>query len=381
MHIIYFALQQKSQSNHGFRWENIWGKKALVLYLRNECSTSYRDIAKKCLISKSSVERIYKESLRDQKLPTKRTKVGRPRKVNERSVRRLIRCLKQSRKKNINVTVKALVEESGLTLKMASRRTFSRRLNEEGYGFLQARKKGLLNDKDRKLRMKYARRIKRNCLLPNPNFWKNEVAFYLDGVSFVYKPNPLNSATSPKSRVWRKRSEGLQFTGKGSKELAGGRRLHILVAIAYGKGVVLKVPYRKMDGDFFAEFIRHYFNICFARCGPKQNGRRLFLMDNDPSQTSKAARKALDDIEAELHRIPARSPDLNPIENIFHLVKTSLEREAISLNITSETFEHFSARVLKTFDNLSVDLVDRTITSMANRVEAVIRSRGDRIKY
>ena len=332
-------------------------KKALVLYLRNECSASYRDIAKKCLISKSSAERIYKESLRDQKLLTKRAKVGRPRKVNERSVRTLIRCLKQSRK--------------------ASRRTFSRRLNEEGYGFFQARKKGLLNDKDRKLRMKYARRIKR-CLQQNPNFWKNEVAFYLDGVSFVYKHNPLNSATSPKSRVWRKRTEGLQFTGKGSKELAGGRRLHIIVAIAYGKGVVLKVPYRKMDGDFFAEFIRQHFNMCFARCGPKQNGRRLFLMDNDPSQTSKAARKALDDTEAELHRIPARSPDLNPIEN---LVKTSLERGAISLSITSETFEHFSARVLKTFDNLSVDLVDRTIASMANRVEAVIRSRGGRIKY
>ena len=66
MHIIYFALQQKSQSNHGLRWENIWKKKALVLYLRNECSTSYRDIAKKCLISKSSAERIYKESLKVQ---------------------------------------------------------------------------------------------------------------------------------------------------------------------------------------------------------------------------------------------------------------------------------------------------------------------------
>ena len=213
-----------------------------------------------------------KRTLRDQKLLTKRTNVGRARKVNERSVRTLIRCLKQSRKKNINVTVKALVEESGLTLKMASRLTFSRRLNDEGYRFLQARKKGLLKDKDRKLRMKYATRIKRNCLLENPNFWKNEVAFYLDGVSFVYKDNPLNSAASPKSRVWRKTSEGLQFTGKGSKELAGGRRrLHILV---------LKVPYRKMDGDFFAQFIRQHFNICFERCGPKQNGRRLFLMNN-----------------------------------------------------------------------------------------------------
>ena len=228
--------------------------------------------------------------------------------------------------------------------------------------------------------MKYAKQINR-CLLQNPNFWENEVAFYLDGVSFVYKHNPLNSAISPKSRVRRKRSKGLQLTSKGLKELAGGKRLHVLVAIAYGKGVVLKVPYRKMDGNFFAEFIRQHFNICFARCGPKQNGRRLFLMDNDPSQTSKVARNALEDIEAELHRIPARSPDLNPIENIFHLVKTSLEREAIALNITSETFEDFSSRVLKSFDNLSVDLVDRTIASLSKRVKAVIKSKGDRIKY
>ena len=100
--------------------------------------------------------------------------------------------------------------------------------------------------------------------MQNPNFWENEVAFYLDGVSFVYKHNPLNSTISPKSRVWRKRSEGLQLTSKRSKEVAGGKRLHILVAIAYGKGVVLKLPYRKMDGNFFAEFIRQHFNICFA---------------------------------------------------------------------------------------------------------------------
>jgi hypothetical protein len=43
-------------------------------------------------------------------------------------------------------------------------------------------------------------------------------------------------------------------------------------------------------------------------------------MDNDPSQTSKVARKAMQKIEAEFHEIPARSPDLNLIENLFHLV-------------------------------------------------------------
>ena len=57
-------------------------------------------------------------------------------------------------------------------------------------------------------------------------------------------------------------------------------------------------------------------------------------MDNDPSQTSKVARKAIEKIEAEFHKIPARSPDLNPIENLFHLVKKNLENEAIENNIT-----------------------------------------------
>ena len=41
------------------------------------------------------------------------------------------------------------------------------------------------------------------------------------------------------------------------------RQLHLLVAITYGKGVVLKEVYEKMDGQFFAQFIRTHFNITF----------------------------------------------------------------------------------------------------------------------
>ena len=47
-------------------------------------------------------------------------------------------------------------------------------------------------------------------------------------------------------------------------------------------------------------------------------------MDNDPSQTSKVAMAAIKSIEANLLRIPVRSPDLNPIDNVFHLVKSGL---------------------------------------------------------
>ena len=58
-------------------------------------------------------------------------------------------------------------------------------------------------------------------------------------------------------------------------------------------------------------------------------------MDNDPSQTSKKAMETLNDIEAELHRLPSRSQDLSPPENIFHLVKMNLEKEALERKITN----------------------------------------------
>ena len=177
----------------------------------------------------------------------------------------------------------------------------------------------MLNEKDRRERSKYAKQIKRQ-LSSHPNFWKEDIVFHLDRVSFVHKRNPLNNSASPKARVWRKQGEGLQITAKGSKDLGGGQRLQILVAIAYGKGVILKEPYEKMNGRFFSQFIRDYFNLCFAAAGPKRNGQCLFVMDNDPSQNSRPACQAMDKIEGKLHKIPPRSPDRNPTGNIFHVL-------------------------------------------------------------
>ena len=45
--------------------------------------------------------------------------------------------------------------------------------------------------------------------------------------------------------------------------------MHVIVAIAYGKRVILKVPYEKMTGEFFATFIREHFNLTFAKATDK----------------------------------------------------------------------------------------------------------------
>lgn len=357
-------------------------QRALAICLRINEKKSFREIARHCGISKSTAVRVCKRSflVRTNKSRSAskdvKTKMGRPRKVKERDMRALVRNLRLARQKNANVTVESLVAESGMRT-LASRRTFSRLLNEKGYGFFQARKKGLLTEKDRRQRLKYAQDMRDYA----PSFWTDEVSFYLDGVSFVHKYNPLSTACSAHSRVWRKRSEGLTVTTKGCKDLAGGRRVHVIVAIAYGKGVILRVPYEKMNGQFFAAFIKEHFDICFTRSGLKNGGSRLFLMDNDPSQTSKVALAALQEIKAELHKIPPRSPDLNPIENIFHLAKSNLQRETISRNITSESFEQFQERVLLALDSVPIEIIDRTIASMPKRIKAVRESKGYRTKY
>lgn len=217
-------------------------KRAYALYLRLEGGASYPQIAKKCRISVSSAERICKEFLRGKKKQCARNKRGRPRKINDRMKRLLQRNLLKIREEYPNETVEELVKECGFTQRTVSLRRYARCLNELGFRYLQTRKKGLLKPSDRKLRLQFARKMNREEK-NNPGFWKEEVGFYLDGVSLVYKNNPKGHAMSPRSRVWRKKNEGLKLTSKGSKDSAGGKCLHAMAAIAYGKGVRLKEPY------------------------------------------------------------------------------------------------------------------------------------------
>ena len=106
-------------------------------------------------------------------------------------------------------------------------------------------------------------------------------------------------------------------TSKGCKSPPGGKTLHFLVVISFNRGVVLAKDYRRMSGKYFSDFVRSDL-IDLFNPGAQQ---KWFVMDNDPSQRSKAARKAINNSGATLFEIPPQSPDLNPIENLSHIVK------------------------------------------------------------
>ena len=109
--------------------------------------------------------------------------------------------------------------------------------------------------------------------------------------------------------------------------------------------------------------------------------RRLWLQDGDPSQNSATARAAMERANCELLKIPPRSPDLNPIENIFKLVSDALREQAIKLRITKETYEEFKLRVISTIKSMPIETINNTIASMPNRLSQIIKKKGQRLRY
>ena len=67
---------------------------------------------------------------------------------------------------------------------------------------------------------------------------------------------------------------------------------------------------------------------------------------------------------------------LNPIENIFHIVKWRLHQDALDQQITRKDFATFSARVRTTLESIPIDMVDRTILSMGKRINEIIKRKG-----
>ena len=127
--------------------------------------------------------------------------------------------------------------------------------------------------------------------------------------------------------------------------------------------------------------MRRSFPILFEIAGKGEYDNKMFVMDNDPSQTSAKAKRALCTVNATMLTIPPRSPDLNPIENIFDVLRKRLEGEIKAKNLTRQMLEEFVDRVKRNVWSMSTEYIDKTLTSMPNRIKSVVKGKGHRTKY
>ena len=135
----------------------------------------------------------------------------------------------------------------------------------------------------------------------------------------------------------------------------------------------------RFTGAYIAEFIREHFEEAFKI---RTNSRgKLFLQDNDPRQNLPIAMKAVYDIRARMFAIPPRNPDINPIENFFHLLQIALIKQALECKIRHETFTEFSARVKDSMFNFSASTIDKIIKSMDKRMSLIVKGKEKGMKH
>ena len=119
----------------------------------------------------------------------------RHRKLTTREERLLLWEIPCLRKEEGQFTVKRLMLQAGITALQVSNRTVQRFLRREGFQYLQARKKGNLLEGDLLKRKQFAEKIKKDY---DQHVWQNSISFFLDGVSFIHKYNPLDQARHPR---------------------------------------------------------------------------------------------------------------------------------------------------------------------------------------
>ena len=261
-------------------------------YLYQDKKESINQICKRYPhYAKRSIYRHVKKTIGEKTEDRRHNNPGHPRKLSQRDERKLVQQIKKLRSTTGVFHSKHIQQAAGLSEKIYSNRCVRRSLNRNGYQYRQCRRKGQVTQADMKLRLNFARNVKKNY---PEDFWTNDVCFYLDGVSWAHKTNPYKNAKTGRTRTWRQQNEGLKVfcTAKGKKEGVGGKVARFFVAIAHGAGVVHVEHFPEhVNGENFSKFIRQKFKTIFSKCGTKR--KRLFLQDGDPSQNSAAAVKAM----------------------------------------------------------------------------------------
>ena len=103
----------------------------------------------------------------------------------------------------------------------------------------------------------------------------------------------------------------------------------------------------------------------------------IFQQDNAPIHTSRVTRGWLEEQDIQVMKWPSKSPDLNPIENLWGI----LARRVYNNGHQFQTVKDLKEAILKYWDEIGQDTIDSLIDSMPKRCCDVIRLCGAKTKY
>ena len=110
------------------------------------------------------------------------------------------------------------------------------------------------------------------------------------------------------------------------------------------------------------------------------NGNAIFIQDNAPVHTAHQVIEWLSEQDCGRWKLPPYSPDLNPIENFWPVLKNAIRKRGPAATL-AELGERINEAVAEFQTAEGIALARKFIDSMPNRMQAVIRKQGKPNKY
>ena len=128
---------------------------------------------------------------------------------------------------------------------------------------------------------------------------------------------------------------------------------------------------RNMNSNMYCEILQQSMIPSLQ----KQGSRAVFQHDNDPKHISKTTTALLNMLRVKVMDWPSMSPDLNPIEHLWGILKRKVDVCKVS-NICQ-----LRNVVMEDWKSIPVATCEALVNSMPRRVKAVLDNDGGHTKY
>lgn len=154
----------------------------------------------------------------------------------------------------------------------------------------------------------------------------------------------------------------------------GGGSLMIWGAFSYHGKLRLGIVPTKMNSDIYTDLLEV---ILVPYLDEKNNIDFIFQQDNAAVHASRFTKSYLDSKNIKIMEWPSRSPDINPIENLWGILSRRVYANGRQFSSVAE----LKKKILECWGEIDDNVLKTLINSMPNRIFQIIRNNGAKTKY